>query len=149
MKITAKVLSVCMTVFVGTTLLAEPPRGRGGREDWGRGHGRNDDIRLATDIVSLVGASLNILRPPTVYVQPQPVIVSQPQYYVDPVRTVPVPVSVPVQTYVEPVVIVQQPLYVAPMRTMPFYEPRRHNYYNGWRGHSDGRFRPPPRPPRR
>lgn len=98
MKKSFLILFVCfsaLSIFAGS-----PPRHHGhGRPDgryWGppppgyyyRGgyYYRNDSVRLAADIVGLVGTSLNILNPPRpVVVTPsviipsqQPVIVEQP-----------------------------------------------------------------------
>jgi hypothetical protein len=82
-------------------------------------HHGSDGVRLATDIVNLVGASLNIIIPRPVVVAPAPVV--------QPTVVVPPPVSyVPVA-----------PVYTYPVVPAPLPRPIYHSEY---RGHH-----PPPR----
>ncbi|MBR2441210.1 MAG: hypothetical protein IKB25_13515 [Lentisphaeria bacterium] len=65
MKNTTKALTACLLVFAGTAVFAHGP-------GHGHHHHGNDGVRLATDIVNLVGASLNVLTGGPVYVTPPP-----------------------------------------------------------------------------
>lgn len=105
---------------------------------------RNDGVRLAADIVGLVGAGLNVLAPRTVVVQPTPVYTSP--TYVAPAQTVVYPSAAPV--YVQPIPrpIVSPvydsryvfPTYPVTYRTNYYYAPpppppyRPYRYYRRW-----------------
>ena len=65
MKNTTKALTACLLVFAGTAVFAHGP-------GHGHHHHGNDGVRLATDIVNLVGASLNVLTGGPVYITPPP-----------------------------------------------------------------------------
>lgn len=113
MKKSAWILILGLSLVSCTSLLAGPPRGGGhggGRYD-GRDWRRNDGVRLATDIVNLVGASINILRPqPTIVVPAQQF--GNPGYYVQPA-----PPVIVQQPYVAPTpVVISPPVYIAPPR---------------------------------
>ncbi len=84
-----KFFVILLTVLVSIAVLAGPPphHHHHGGPGWGRGYGppprywgygygyRNDGVRLAADIVGLVGAGLYVLNPPRpVVVAPQPVV---------------------------------------------------------------------------
>ena len=82
-------------------------------------HGPNSGVRLAADIVDLVGCSLNILRggPTVVYTEPAPVV------YTEPVYTAPAPV-----VYTTPVYYSPRPYYYRPAPPPPpryWHGPRR------------------------
>ena len=66
----------------------------------------NDGVRLATDIVNLVGASVRLLNPYSVVVTPAPVVIQEP-------------------IVIDPVYVPRRPRYV-PRR--PWYVPRRPRY---------------------
>lgn len=66
----------------------------------------NDGVRLATDIVNLVGASVRLLNPYPVVVTPAPVVIQEP-------------------IVIDPVYVPRRPWYV-PRR--PWYVPRRPRY---------------------
>lgn len=107
-------------------------------------HGPNNGVRLAADIVGLVGAGLNILAPRTVVVQPTPVYGYSPAY-VAPAPTVVYPrPCVPVymrpipQPIVSPVYDSRYvfPTYPTVYRTEYYYAPppppRPYRYYRRW-----------------
>ena len=85
-------------------------------------HRHNDGIVLATDIVNLVGASLNVLRPAPVVVE-QPVVVAP-----APAPVVPVVVPRP-----QPVVVVEEvlPPPPPPRRIAPPRRPVPPHVYRG------------------
>lgn len=68
----------------------------------------NDGVRLATDIVNLVGASVRLLNPYPVVVTPAPVIVQ------------PAPVVIQEPIVIDPVYVPRRPRYVPPR---PRFEP--------------------------
>lgn len=92
-----KILIVALVMSIFIPIYARPHRGdRYGCRPWpppppGRYYhcGPNNGVRLAADIVGLVGASLWVLNPPrqTTVIQqvPQPVIIQQPQVQMKPV----------------------------------------------------------------
>ena len=76
MKNIGKILTACVVVLTATVAFAGPPH-EAPHHDRG-----NSGVRLAADIVGLVGASLDILAPRPVVVTPQPqqvVVTTQPQ----------------------------------------------------------------------
>ena len=97
-----KLLLAIMAIGLGMTLLGGPPPDRRPRPDYRRRnyrpapppphhhhhHGGSDGVRLAADIVNLVGASVDLLAPrpaavvvpaqSTVVVPAEPVVVQQP-----------------------------------------------------------------------
>ena len=67
---TTKFLAVAtLAICTGTAAYAGPHHHH---------HGGSDGVRLATDIVRLVGASLNLVAPPPVVVAPPPPVVVAP-----------------------------------------------------------------------
>lgn len=100
-----------MSIFGGLAFAGPPPRHPDGGHYHHHHHDRcgyrgSDGVRLAADIVGLVGASLNILRGPTV---------------VQPVYTAPVYTAPAVQpVYTAPVV---HPVYTTPVYTVPAARP--------------------------
>ena len=116
-----KMLFIIMAMIMSVgVVFAGPHGGRGGR-GCGPRHGcppppryyyggcGNSGVRLAADIVGLVGAGLNILAPRTVVVNsPAPAYVA------------PTPVVYPTPTYVAPQPVYTAPAYVAPQ---PVYVP--------------------------
>ena len=133
-----KVMLICVAMLCGCMCVLAGPNcgGRGGRGRGGhcgpppRHHhhgGGSSGVRLATDIVNLVGASLDLIAPTVVeevatpvVVSPQPAVV--PVTPVQPVYTQPVYTSVPSPgvVYTAPVPCVSQP--IAP--TVVYYQPR-------------------------
>ena len=123
-----KQLLAIMAIGMGLALLGGPPPGPRPRPDRGRRdyrpappppdhhhhhHGGNDGVRLAADIVGLVGASVNLLAPRTTVVVPA-----------QPVAPAPVVVQQPV---VEPVVVQQpvvQPVVQQPVVQQPAVQPQ-------------------------
>lgn len=77
MNNTTKILTVAaFAIFAGTAAYAGPHHGHGHHHD------KNNGVRLATDIVRLVGASLDVVRPRPVVVTPAPrVVVTPPRRY--------------------------------------------------------------------
>ena len=106
-----------MSIFSGLAFAGPPPRHPDGGPHRHHYHDRcgyrgSDGVRLAADIVGLVGVSLDILRGPAVTVQP---VYNAPVYTVpavQPVYTTPV--------YTTPVV---QPVYTTPVYTVPAARP--------------------------
>ena len=70
----------------------------------------NDGVRLATDIVNLVGASVRLLNPYPIVITPAPVVVQ------------PAPVVIQEPIIVDPIYVPRRP----PIRKLPLYRwPRR------------------------
>ena len=85
----------------------------------------NDGIRLATDIVNLVGASVRLLNPYPIVVTPAPVVVQTPVV----TTTTPVVVQTPVVTTATPVIVQPAPVVIQePIVIDPVYVPRRPRY---------------------
>lgn len=116
-----------MSLFAGQAFAGPPPHG--GHHHHHHGYSGSSGVRLAADIVGLVGVSLDILRGPTVvYTAPavQPVV--QPVYttpVVQPVYTTPVytvPAVRPVY-YTTPVYTVPapRPVYYRRPYCRPYY----------------------------
>lgn len=145
-----KKLLVIMAIGLGMALLGGPPPDRKPRSDHRRRdhrppppphhhhhHGGSDGVRLAADIVGLVGASVNLLAPrpaavvvpaqPAVVVPAEPVMVQQPVQ--QPVVQQPVvqqPVQQPVNNHTT-IIIQQQPTEPAKVRNDSGYNPHGYN----------------------
>ncbi len=130
-----------ITLLCGATLCAGPHRG-------GHHHG-NKGVRLATDIVNLVGASVNTVaavvapRPTVVVAPPPPVVVTPPPRVVvappPPVVVAPPP---PVVVAPPPPVVVAPPPRVVvapPPRHVRHHRPAPPPRYHHGRGHHGGR----------
>ena len=117
MKNTTKAILACAVVLTGVSVFAGP-------HDGGH-HGcpPSSGVRLAADIVGLVGESLNILRGPVVYAAPAPQIVQT------------VPAAAPV-VYTTPAAAQTTVIYTTPETRIYYSNPV---YY---------RPAPPPPPPR-
>lgn len=91
-------------------------------------YGPPSGVRLAADIVDLVGCSLNILRggPTVVYTEPAPVVYTEPAPVV---YTTPAPV-----VYTTPVYCPPRPYY----RPLPPPPPPRHHWHGPHRGPGPG-----------
>ena len=126
-----KVMLICVTILCGCMCAFAGPYGGGGHHGHGGGPshhhhgGGSSGVRLATDIVNLVGASLDLIAPPVVEAVETPVVVSPsptvvPVTPVQPVYTQPVYTSVPSPgvVYAPPVPCVSQP--IAP--TVVYYQ---------------------------
>ena len=100
---TTKILAAAaLAIFTGTAVYAGP---------YHHHHCGNDGVRLATDIVRLVGASLNLVAPPppVVIAPPPPIVVTPPAPVILPSPVIlppPVPVILPPP---EPVVVAPPP----------------------------------------
>lgn len=107
-----KLFVIIMTAMVGITLMAGPrDHNRHGRHH-DHHHHHNNGVRLAADIVGLVGAGLNILRPANTVVVQQPAVVA--------------PVA-PTVVYPAPPPVYQRPVYVQPIPrpiVSPVYDER-------------------------
>ena len=119
--VAACAFSIC-ALFEASANAQPPPRHH---------HGGSDGVRLAGDIVHLVGESVGVLNAltnpqPTVVVQPTPVVV-QP---VAPAPPPPPPPPAPVVVQPAPVVVQPAPVVVQPppppRRPRPYGPPRRH-----------------------
>jgi len=123
MKNTFLKITVCAAaVVIGTSAFA--------------GDHCNSGVRLAADIVDLVGCSLNILRGPTV-VYTEPVVYAEPAPVV---YTAPAPVVYTAPVYCPP----PRPCY----RPLPPPPPPRHYWYGPRRGPGPCGPRPGPCGPR-
>lgn len=99
------------------------------------GHHGNDGVRLAADIVELVGTGLNLIRPPHPLILTQPVVV-QPVIpsVVQSSVIVPAPVIVaPVPVVIPRPVVLKRPLKplrpLPPRRTMLHSKPKPYHRY--------------------
>lgn len=83
----------------------------------------NDGVRLATDIVNLVGASVRLLNPYPIVITPAPVVVQTPVVTTTtPVIVQPAPVVIQEPIIVDPIYVPRRP----PIRKLPLYRwPRR------------------------
>ena len=110
-----------VVLLLGASAFAAPPPGHGGRHRGGCGYhahrggcgyhrgGGSSGVRLAADIVGLVGTSLNVLSPRTVVVEEIPAA---------PAYAVPVVPAVP--AYAAPAYAVPAaPVYAAPTYAVP------------------------------
>ena len=130
---TTKILAAAaLAIFTGTAIYAGPHHPH---------HGGNDGVRLATDIVRLVGASLNLVAPPPPIVvapPPPPVVLPPPLPVVLPPPFIlpPPPVILPPPPPVEvtPPPPPPQPRRIYRGAPQPHYCPprgQRHHHHHG------------------
>ena len=133
-------LSGCLIVLAGTALYAGPPHHRHHRD-------KGEGVRLATDIVNLVGASLNVLTGgPTVVVTPPPPPPPAPVVVAPPPPPPPAPVVVAPPPPPPP----PPPPVVVPTYSYGWYNGYWVPCYNGWYYWNSTWYwgDPGPRPPR-
>ena len=120
-----------LLIVVFGALLAMPVMAQWGPPCGDPYRGSAGGVRLASDIVNLVGSALNIFQPTQVVVA-QPTVVAQPVVYQQPV--VQQTVVQYAQPYQQTVVQYQQPVVVEtiPAYTYSYYNNTYVPYYNGY-----------------